>query len=144
VIGANRPQYVLRSCHSTGGQSTVSHRGGPGSFPGQSMWDLWQTKWHWVRFFSESLRFPLSLSFHHCSIFTHVSSGGQTMGPLVAAVPQRHSNRKRAADTLHLTTKTGPVSETLRSFQSTRQWTESSNSVIVIAIQRSQNPVELI
>jgi hypothetical protein len=37
------------------------HRGAPG----QSMWDLWWTKWHWDRFFPEY--FPLSVSFHRCS-----------------------------------------------------------------------------
>jgi hypothetical protein len=26
--------------------------------------DLWWTKWHWDRFFSESFGFPLSISFH--------------------------------------------------------------------------------
>jgi hypothetical protein len=33
------------------------------------MWDLWWTKWHWGRFFSEFFGFPLPISFHHCSIF---------------------------------------------------------------------------
>jgi hypothetical protein len=28
------------------------------------MWDLWWTKWHWDRFFSEFFGFPLSISFH--------------------------------------------------------------------------------
>jgi hypothetical protein len=28
----------------------ASHRGGPGSIPGQSMWDLWWTKWQWDSF----------------------------------------------------------------------------------------------
>jgi hypothetical protein len=32
------------------------------------MWDLWWTKWHWDRFFSEYFGFPLSISFHRCSI----------------------------------------------------------------------------
>jgi hypothetical protein len=32
------------------------------------MWDLWWTKWHWDRFFPEYFGFPLSLSFHRCSI----------------------------------------------------------------------------
>jgi hypothetical protein len=32
------------------------------------MWDLWWTKWHWHRFFSESFSFPLSVSFHQDSI----------------------------------------------------------------------------
>jgi hypothetical protein len=27
------------------------------------MWDLWWTKWHWVRFFLEFFGFPLSISF---------------------------------------------------------------------------------
>jgi hypothetical protein len=27
------------------------------------MWDLWWTKWHWNRFFSEYFGFPLSISF---------------------------------------------------------------------------------
>jgi hypothetical protein len=35
---------------------------------GQSMWDLWWTKWHWDRFFSEYFSFPLSISFQQCSI----------------------------------------------------------------------------
>jgi hypothetical protein len=39
-------------------QSLVSHRGDPGSNPGQVMWDLWWTKWHWGRFF-RVLPFPL-------------------------------------------------------------------------------------
>jgi hypothetical protein len=32
------------------------------------MWDLWWTKWHWDRFFYEFFGFPLSISFHWCSI----------------------------------------------------------------------------
>jgi hypothetical protein len=36
--------------------------------PGQSIWDLWWTKWHWDRFFPEYFGFPLSISFHLCSI----------------------------------------------------------------------------
>jgi hypothetical protein len=36
--------------------------------PGLSVWDLWWTKWHWDRFFSEYFGFPLSISFHRCSI----------------------------------------------------------------------------
>jgi hypothetical protein len=76
--------------HSTGSQSLASHHRGLGLLPGQSMWDLWWTKWHWDKFFSKPL-FPLSISFQHCSIFTHISSGGWTMGPLVATVPQTHS-----------------------------------------------------
>jgi hypothetical protein len=29
---------------------------------------LWWTKWHWDRFFPEYFGFPLSVSFHRCSI----------------------------------------------------------------------------
>jgi hypothetical protein len=57
--------------------------GGPGSRPGQSMWDLWWTKWQWNRLLSESL-FSLAVSFHRCPIFIRVSSGGWAMGPPVA------------------------------------------------------------
>jgi hypothetical protein len=32
------------------------------------MWDLWWTKWHWDRVFPEYFGFPLSISFHPCSI----------------------------------------------------------------------------
>jgi hypothetical protein len=32
------------------------------------VWDLWWTKWHWGRFFPEYFGFPLSVSFHRCSI----------------------------------------------------------------------------
>jgi hypothetical protein len=32
------------------------------------MWDLWWTKWHWDKFFSEYFGFSLSVSFHWCSI----------------------------------------------------------------------------
>jgi hypothetical protein len=35
---------------------------GPGSIPGQSMWDLWWRKWHWDRVFPRVLRFfPVNL-----------------------------------------------------------------------------------
>jgi hypothetical protein len=32
------------------------------------MWDLWWTKWHLDRFFTEYFGFPLSISFHRCFI----------------------------------------------------------------------------
>jgi hypothetical protein len=61
-------KYIHWPCHGSGGQSPASHRGGPGSIPGQSMWDLWWTKWHWDRFFSMYFGFFLSISFHRCYI----------------------------------------------------------------------------
>jgi hypothetical protein len=45
-----------------------------GSRPGQSMWDLWWTKWHWDRFFVRVFRFspvniiPSCLSIHICNL----------------------------------------------------------------------------
>jgi hypothetical protein len=47
-------------------------------------------KWNWDRFFSKFFSF-LSISFYCCSIFTHVSFRGQTIGPLVATVLLRQS-----------------------------------------------------
>jgi hypothetical protein len=34
---------------------------GQGSHPGQSMWDLWWTLWHWVRFFLRLLVSPVNI-----------------------------------------------------------------------------------
>jgi hypothetical protein len=41
---------------------------------GQSMCDIWHTKWNLSGFHSEYLNFPLSLSFHQCPIlrFSHL------------------------------------------------------------------------
>jgi len=33
-----------------------------------SMWDLWWTEWHWDKFLSYYISFPLSLSFHQRSV----------------------------------------------------------------------------
>jgi hypothetical protein len=72
-------------CQGSGRQSPASHRGVPDSSLGQSMWDLWWTKWHWDTFLSE---FFGSFCQYHSTIFlhTHVSSRGWTICPLVAAV----------------------------------------------------------
>ena len=37
--------------------SPVAHHGGPGSMPSHLLWDLWQTKWQWDRFFSDKFGF---------------------------------------------------------------------------------------
>lgn len=74
--------------HSSGGYMPAFYRGDPGSLSGRSVWDLWLIEWHSEWFFSESLGFSLSLSSHCCSIATHGSSIGCTLGPLAAAVPQ--------------------------------------------------------
>ena len=44
--------------HVSGGQLTDCLRGGPGCTPGQFLWDLWFTKWHHDRIFSENFGFP--------------------------------------------------------------------------------------
>jgi hypothetical protein len=36
------------------------------------MWDLWWTKWHWERFFSEFFCFPLSIPFHRRSPYSYI------------------------------------------------------------------------
>jgi hypothetical protein len=41
--------------------------------PCQSTWDLWWTKRHWDRVFSEFLGFPLSTSFHRGSSYSYTS-----------------------------------------------------------------------
>jgi hypothetical protein len=51
----------------------------PVSLPGQSMWDLWWTKWHWDRLFSEFFGFPLSISFHRRSAYSYIICGMNNM-----------------------------------------------------------------
>jgi hypothetical protein len=69
-------QYALnlRKNDKCGGLSFLDPERKPGSPPRRpgfdpgSVWDLWWTKWHWDRFFPEYFGFPLSVSFHRCSI----------------------------------------------------------------------------
>jgi hypothetical protein len=96
---------LCKSYSSRAMAQAVSRRsliGGPGSYPGQSMWDLWWTKWHWGRLSLSFFSFLLSMSFHHV-FHAHISPEGWGIGPLVAAV-QRHN-----VTPLTSTTKTGPV-----------------------------------
>ena len=82
----------LISCHGLGDWSPVFHCVGPGFIPGQSIWDLWWTKGHWDRLFSEYLGFPLSISLHQCSVlifvYTLLLPNGQT-GKAVSKIGQR-------------------------------------------------------
>jgi hypothetical protein len=48
--------------------SSPSHRGGLGSVPGQVMWDLWWTKWHWGTFSPSTSVSPASPHSTDCSI----------------------------------------------------------------------------
>jgi hypothetical protein len=47
--------------------------------PGQSMWNLWWTKWHWDRFFSELFGFPLSVYHSTIALQTHIIWGMRNM-----------------------------------------------------------------
>jgi hypothetical protein len=51
---------------------------------GQSGWDLWWTKGRWGKFFGFKCLYHSTVALH-----THISSGGWTIGPLVAAVQGR-------------------------------------------------------
>jgi hypothetical protein len=46
--------------------------GGTGSRPGNSIWDLWWTEWHWDGFLFEFFGFLLSVSFHRDSPCSHI------------------------------------------------------------------------
>jgi hypothetical protein len=50
------------------------HRGGPGSRPHHSMWDLWWAKGHWDRFIYDFFRFLLSVWFQHLHNHLHHTS----------------------------------------------------------------------
>jgi hypothetical protein len=52
-----------------GGYSPASHHGGPGSSPGQVMWDLWLTKWYWGRCSPSTSVFPDNSHSTDCSTF---------------------------------------------------------------------------
>jgi hypothetical protein len=65
----------------------ASHCGGRDSSPGQSMWDLWWTKWHWGRF-SLSTWVPLPILIPPTAPHSSsVSSGAGTVGQIGAQVP---------------------------------------------------------
>jgi hypothetical protein len=46
VSNWNVTNVKQKPCHSSGGYSPASHRGGQGWSPGQVVWDLWWAKWH--------------------------------------------------------------------------------------------------
>jgi len=58
--------------HSSGDWSLVSHRGGLGSIPAQSMRDFWWTQWHWLNFLTEYFVATLSVSFYVCHVRTFI------------------------------------------------------------------------
>jgi hypothetical protein len=71
--------YSIGPCHSLSVKSQASRRGDLGSIPGQAIWDLWWTKWHWGRFFGAYFGFPCQ-AFHR--LLHHPG-----LGNIVADVP---------------------------------------------------------
>jgi hypothetical protein len=58
-------------CHVTG----LSHLGGRGSIPDQSMWDLWWTEYHWDMFYPAFFGFTVLLSFHCGALYSCIFWG---------------------------------------------------------------------
>jgi hypothetical protein len=54
----------------------ADNRWGPDSSPDQVMWDLWWTKRHWGRFFSECFGFPCKVFYLLLHTHHHPSSSG--------------------------------------------------------------------
>jgi len=48
--------------------SLANQRKSPDSIVKQLMLDMWRTKWHWDKCYSEKFGFPPSVSSHQCSI----------------------------------------------------------------------------
>jgi hypothetical protein len=95
---------LRRPCHSSGGQALDSHRGDLDSSPGQVMWDLWLTKWHWGRFSPSISVSPANLNSTNYSTITIWSSYNR---PVVASVPSglslhpaKNNNNKKCASTI--------------------------------------------
>jgi hypothetical protein len=55
-------------------QSLASHCGDPSLIPGQVMWDLWWTKWHWDRSSTSLLFSPANSHSNKCSTFIIILS----------------------------------------------------------------------
>jgi hypothetical protein len=73
---------TARPCHT----SLASNSGDQGSSPGQVMWDLWWTKWHWGRF-SRSTSVSSATHSTDCTHHHPSSSGAGTRGQTVAEAP---------------------------------------------------------
>jgi len=70
-----RDTHVRWPCRGPGNYLPVCHCGDWHLTPGQSMWDLWWTKWHWGRFLPRVLQFsPVSTGppvLHTRSLLNH-------------------------------------------------------------------------
>jgi hypothetical protein len=70
-----------KPCHGSGNLLPVSDRGGPVSLPGQSVCNLWRTKWHWQMFLPEFFGFTLSVSLHCGFLYLYIT-WGMNKGPV--------------------------------------------------------------
>jgi hypothetical protein len=84
----HRNLQIKRPRRSWGGQSLVSHSGGPGSSPDLVMWDSWWTKWRWGRFSRSTSVSTANLHSTNCSTVTTIYH----LGLVVAAVPSELSH----------------------------------------------------
>ena len=72
-------------------------------FSFQTLWDLWWTEWHWARFFVRILRFPLSVTFHKCSILIHSSTtDGVCFSPSTSVFPCQYHSTNAPYPFIHL------------------------------------------
>jgi hypothetical protein len=68
---------TIRLSHSTAAQGSL--RGGSGSLPGQSVWDLWWAKCHLDRLFSEFFGFLVSILLLRGSLCSYMMWGMNNM-----------------------------------------------------------------
>lgn len=52
--------FLIVDIHVLSGYSLAGHSGDLRSFPDQSVWYFWWSKWHWGRFISEYVSVPVS------------------------------------------------------------------------------------
>jgi hypothetical protein len=78
------------------GWSLDSQRGGPGSSPGQVMWDLWWTKRAWGQVFCEYFRFPCQ-SFHRLLHTQHHPPSGASSGRCTERTQSHSTDRAQVA-----------------------------------------------
>jgi hypothetical protein len=92
------PIRVAHLCHTMTkaiDRRLRSYCASPCSIPGQCMWNLWWTKWHWYRVFSAYVGFALPIPFQQCSmiifIYMLLLPEGQTDEAWKPTVPFRKS-----------------------------------------------------
>jgi hypothetical protein len=63
--------FSCQPYHSSGSYIPLPQHCGSRLIPGQVMWDLWWTKWHWGRFTQSTSVSPAYPHSTKCSIFTY-------------------------------------------------------------------------